>query len=219
MAGIFLATLSFNEDETEQILKTLNIYHFAKELLIYNEIIDPDGYTFPQVLNELRNAYDHFNRALAAKLEVRGKKNEKEYIDSNLDKALGHIYRACYDCLDWLSINVREEIMRDLKPYSHEAIKEVMPEYYNEILPLIPKYEREIAKLRDDKDIAHIDTDSLHRYQEILKDLTDIRQRIKDSISALADYDSKRNRDKIIWYIISAFIGGLITTIIHYFVT
>ena len=60
-------TLTFNVRETEIIKETVELYIFVKELLLYNEIIDPDSYTFPQVINELRNAYDHFNRVLAEK--------------------------------------------------------------------------------------------------------------------------------------------------------
>ena len=104
-------TISFNEQETAKIRETVELYLFVKELLIYNEIIDPDSYTFPQIINELKNAYDHFNRVLADKLEITENQVD-EYSIKTLDKALGHIYRACYDALDWLSINITQDVKK-----------------------------------------------------------------------------------------------------------
>ena len=138
--------LSFNELETAKIKESVELYLFVKELLIYNEIIDPNSYTFPQIINELKNAYDHFNRVLADKLELTEKKDD-DYSIKTLDKALGHIYRACYDALDWLSINITQEVREELTPYSHEFIKEVMPTYYKEIRPALFTYERRIYSI------------------------------------------------------------------------
>ena len=79
--------LTFSVGETEKIKETVELYLFVKELLIYNEIIDPDSYTFPQVINELRNAYDHFNRVLAEKLKIVDER-EDGYSIETLNKAL-----------------------------------------------------------------------------------------------------------------------------------
>ena len=146
-------TLTFDVRETEKIKETVELYLFVKKLLLYNEIIDPDSYTFPQAINELRNAYDHFNRVLAEKLNIVEKKEDGYSIES-LNKALGHVYRACYDTLDWLSINIKEELINELKLFSPSAIKEVIPNYYSEIIISIPKYERRIAELKARKDIS-----------------------------------------------------------------
>ena len=212
--------LSFNELETAKIKESVELYLFVKELLIYNEIIDPNSYTFPQIINELKNAYDHFNRVLANKLELIERKDD-DYSIKTLDKALGHIYRACYDALDWLSINITQEVREELTPYSHEAIKEVMPTYYKEIRPALSTYERRIANLRLEKDIASINNGNIVEYAQIVKELGDIRQRINDSLGALAEYDLKKKNENrmldlkkisigiIIGVIIAAIIGFL----------
>ncbi|MCD4845828.1 MAG: hypothetical protein K8R25_15210 [Methanosarcinales archaeon] len=187
-------TLTFDVRETEKIKETVELYLFVKELLLYNEIIDPDSYTFPQAINELRNAYDHFNRVLAEKLNIVEKKEDGYSIES-LNKALGHVYRACYDTLDWLSINIKEELINELKLFSPSAIKEVIPNYYSEIIISIPKYERRIAELKARKDISTINSNDLNEFADIVKELSDIRQQIKDSLSALIDYDSKRKKE------------------------
>ena len=206
-------TISFNEQETAKIRETVELYLFVKELLIYNEIIDPDSYTFPQIINELKNAYDHFNRVLAEKLEITENRGD-EYSINTLDKALGHIYRACYDALDWLSINITQDVKEDLRSFSHEAIREVIPTYYKEIRPALPRYERRITALRTEKDIASINDDALSEYTQIVKDLSDIRQKIKDSVDALAEYDSKKNKEKRLLDLRNIGVGVIIGLII-----
>jgi len=214
-------TISFSEQETAKIRETVELYIFVKELLIYNEIIDPDSYTLPQIINELRNAYDHFNRVLAEKLEITGTKGD-DYSIKTLDKALGHIYRACYDALDWLSINVKQDIKEELKPFSHEAIKEVIPTYYKEIRPMFSQYERRITALRAEKDIASINDGDLIEYTQIVKDLSDIRQKIKDSVDALAEYDSKKKKESRLRDLRNIGVGviiGLTLTVVRSFLT
>lgn len=205
-----MTILSFNESESSKICETLHLYLFVKELLIYNEIIDPQSNTFPQILNELRNAYDHLNRVLCAKFEVAGKTDEGEYIVHNLDKVLGHVYRACYDCLDWLTINVREDVLKELEPFSHEAINNVLPDYYTKIRPSLAEYDRKIAEFRNEKDIAHMNAADLDEYAQILKELTETRHKIIESVGSLIDYDKRRTRDKIIWIVIPGVIGVVI---------
>lgn len=174
----------------------LDVYFFVKELLLYNEVIDPEGYTSPQILNELRNAYDHINRALRKKLNPDNPdstKSDEEYVSQNLDKAIGHVYRACYDALDWLSLNVREEIQESLAPYSHETINTVIPNYYSGLRKEIINYEEKISQLRANKDIASLDQNSLVEYTEIVKNLQSIRKQINDSMESLSEYEEKRN--------------------------
>lgn len=191
-----MPSISFDPRETEQIQEMLDVYFFVKELLLYNEVIDPEGYTSPQILNELRNAYDHINRALKKKLNPDNPdstKSDEEYVSQNLDKAIGHVYRACYDALDWLSLNVREEIQESLAPYSHETINTVIPNYYSGLRKEIINYEEKISQLRANKDIASLDQNSLVEYTEIVKNLQSIRKQINDSMESLSEYEEKRN--------------------------
>ncbi|MCD4775492.1 MAG: hypothetical protein K8S15_05500 [Candidatus Aegiribacteria sp.] len=213
--------LTFSVGETEKIKETVELYLFVKELLIYNEIIDPDSYTFPQVINELRNAYDHFNRVLAEKLKIVDEK-EDGYSIENLNKALGHVYRACYDSLDWISVNVKEELINELKPYSPTAIKEVIPNYYSEISTSIPKYERRITELRARKDISSVNSEDLIEFAGIIKELSEIRQQIRDSLGGLIDYESKRKKETTstdIKNLLLGFFSGLILVLIGIWLT
>jgi hypothetical protein len=196
-----MSSISFDSGEAEQIQEMLDVYFFVKELLLYNEVIDPEGYTSPQILNELRNAYDHINRALRKKLNPDNPgsniKTDDEYVSQNLDKAIGHVYRACYDTLDWLSLNVREEIQESLAPYSHETINTVIPNYYSGLRKEIINYEEKISQLRASKDIASLDQDSLVEYTEIVKNLQSIRKQVNDSMESLSEYEEKRNNEML----------------------
>lgn len=216
--------LSFTEKETQKIRETAELYRFVKELILFNEEIDPQSHTFPQTLNELRNAYDHFNRVVAAKLGIKemGGGDLEKYCYDTLDKALGHVYRASFDALDWLNVNIRESIARDLEPFSHEAIKEVIPNYYSEIRPTIEGYQHRISELRAEKDIKSMEVGNLEEYTNIVKKLNDYRTTITNSINSIVDYDARRNRDRIsenmislrfaiILSAVSAIIGGLVT--------
>ena len=196
-----MPSISFDSGEAEQIQEMLDVYFFVKELLLYNEVIDPEGYTSPQILNELRNAYDHINRALRKKLDPDNPgsniKTDDEYVSQNLDKAIGHVYRACYDALDWLSLNVREEIQESLAPFSHETINTVIPNYYSGLRKEIINYEEKISQLRASKDIASLDQNSLVEYTEIVKNLQSIRKQVNDSMESLSEYEEKRNSEML----------------------
>ncbi|MDD4431471.1 MAG: hypothetical protein PHF61_08745 [Bacteroidales bacterium] len=194
-----MPTISFDSDETNQLMEMLDVYFFVKELLLYNEVIDPEGYTSPQILNELRNAYDHVNRALRKKIGSENLgvtvKSGEEYVSQNIDKAIGHVYRACYDALDWLSLNMRQEIQENLAPYSHETIKAVIPNYYSELRIKMIDHEEKISELRAGKDIASLNQESLVEYTEIVKNLQDIRKQINNSLESLSEYEEKRNSE------------------------
>ena len=135
---------------------------------------------------------------------------------------LGHVYRACYDSLDWISVNVKEELINELKPYSPTAIKEVIPNYYSEISTSIPKYERRITELKARKDISSVNSEDLIEFAGIVKELSEIRQQIRDSLGGLIDYESKRKKETTstdIKNLLIGFFSGLILVLIGIWLT
>ncbi len=211
--------LSFSDDETEKIKETLLVYRFVKELILFNEELDPTSNTFPQVLNELRNAYDHFNRVLAVKLNIDTTK-KSGYEHKSLDKALGHIYRATWDNLDWLNINIREIITKELAPFSHDTINTVIPEYYRDIRPKMEAYLREVSSLRNKKDIESMKHNLVEDYTKIVENLKDYSNIIIDRKSSLIEYESKRKDDRIKENLVRlrfTVLGGFIVYILTHF--
>jgi hypothetical protein len=61
------------------------------------------------------------------------KEADEKYAVINLDKAFGHVYRAGYDLLDFISIVLRKKIRNELESISSEALATIFPEYYREI--------------------------------------------------------------------------------------
>ena len=119
----------FSTQELEKLKEITLFYIRVKALLLMAEEVDKDRKTNPQILLELRNAFDHLMRVFIGKFELK-EKNDPEYPDKVMEKFFGHLYRAGYDILDWLSINLRDQIAHHMNHYSHEAINAVFPEYY-----------------------------------------------------------------------------------------
>ncbi|MBC2746823.1 MAG: hypothetical protein HF975_07420 [ANME-2 cluster archaeon] len=117
---------------------------------------------------------------------------------------------------------LQQDVKEELKPFSHEAIKEVIPTYYKNMRPALPQYERRITALRAEKDISSINDDALTEYTKIVKDLSDIRQKIKDSVDALVEYDSKKKKESQLLDLRNIGVGvivGLIIAIVSWVLT
>jgi hypothetical protein len=130
--------LSFSQEEEEKILAITRYYEVTKEILILGEQIDIESRTLIQPINELRNCLDHLMRVILAKFGMR-EGTDVDYIKTNLNKAFGHVYRAAYDALDWVTLTFKERIYIELHNYSLETINAVMPEYYSDLKPRIEK--------------------------------------------------------------------------------
>lgn len=131
------------------------IYNTTKELYIMAEEYDEDFSSFIQPIKEQRDSLEHIVRAysrMSSALDVQSEE-VRQYISSNLSKALGHIFRAFFDCADVLGIILRERLSIQLREYSYRQIMEVWPDYekYRKRLVVMPK---EFAKMRTEKDIA-----------------------------------------------------------------
>ena len=59
-----------------------------------------------------------------------GIENPEEYVEKNLDKALGHEYRAFFDTADWFSIQLRQKITNILSSYTSDTIHKTIPNSY-----------------------------------------------------------------------------------------
>lgn len=78
---------------------------------------------------------------------------DREYISKNIEKAIGHEYRAYFDTIDYLTICLRELIAKELSGVLYKELIQVCPEYdkYKKILLDIPE---QIAMYREKKDIG-----------------------------------------------------------------
>ena len=177
----------------EELWKKIIVLHNTnKALLIWCEDNGVQLKSFLQPNNELKNAWEHVVRAKANELGISGAPNE-EYIKKNLDKVLGHEYRAFFDICDWLSMNLRARIIESLNPYDNETINAIVPAYYTEVRPKLDEICNGIATLRSTKDIALTDDIQRHvnEYNEIIKKLIADVSKISTCIPALEEYKKK----------------------------
>ena len=180
----------------EELWKKIIVLHNTnKALFIWCEDNGVQLKSFLQPNNELKNAWEHVVRAKANELGVTGAPNP-EYIKRNLDKVLGHEYRAFFDICDWLSMNLRARLINLLAPYDNAAINAVIPDYYTDVRPKLDQICNEIAKLRSSKDIALTDDIQKHveDYNGIINKLISDVTKISTAIPALEEFKQKNTK-------------------------
>ncbi len=199
------------------------LYPKVKELILYGEENDPENRTHLQTINELRNAMDHLMRVFAYKFGFKPDESQ-DYATKHIDKAFGHVYRAGYDALDWVSITLRERIVNELNGISHEAIAKIFPEYYREIKPELERASEEISKLRSGKDVAGHDAHSnsfnnFEQYVAIIGKLRDYLDKVLNIKPSLIEYDEERKKSEQksrLFSLLKVIIGTIIGTIIGF---
>jgi len=204
----------FAPKETAKLRDIVELYGAVKATVLFGEEISPGNVTLPQILKELRDAFDHFMRVVAAKTNISGESSE-EYIEKNLDKVFDHVFRCAYDVLDWVSIILRSRIQNELNKHSASAIAASLPTYYTTIRPrlenIIPQ---EIARIRGMKDIGAPEQRSILEYTNYVAEIRQYWETIAGVKPSLNDYSRKekgeKTRERIIYALISAAITGVL---------
>ena len=213
-----LENIQFSDEELKSLKESTLLYHKVKELIIYAEERDPNKKTFLQPTLELKYAFDHLMRVYAYKFGF--KSADAEYVDINLHKIFGHVYRAGYDSLDYLSIQFRKELLNEAGDFSPETLVKIFPKYYREIKPDFEIADHEISKIRASKDIGDPNADGLIEYAEIVKRLENhLREfdKIKVSLIEYENEQRKRENDshvrEAILIIVATIIGAIVGVI------
>ena len=148
--------------DSESILKTLDqlgiLHRLTKHYLLIAEELSEDGFTFLQPLKEHRDAYEHLVRvfALSTKEDIKANFDSHTYIESNINKAFGHEYRAFFDAADWLTFACRRFVRKKLSLLTIKKayIKAYQEEGYETAKNFINSVPFEIAKYREKKDVG-----------------------------------------------------------------
>ncbi len=205
--------LLFTPKETAKLRDVAELYAAVKVFILFGEEISPQNLTLPQILKELRDAFDHFMRVVAAKTNI-SEVNGEEYVEKNLDKIFGHVFRCAYDTLDWVSIILRDRIQFELTQYSASAIAASLPTYYATIRPrLESKIPQQIARIRGLKDIGVPEQKSILEYTDYVAEIRQYWEQIVSVKPSLTDYSHRERRAKIRERVIYALIGAAITGI------
>lgn len=159
------------------------VYFLTKNYLLRGEELSDDFDTFLQPLKEHRDAFDHVARAYGIKFKYgvnTDEDNGSSYCESNMRKALGHVYRAFFDTADWLSYICRKQIREHLIGKSYQEIVREYPDYANIKLFLV-QVPKQIASIRAKKDvyegIENVATE-VTEYQKLLDRLLEIHEQI-----------------------------------------
>jgi hypothetical protein len=144
-------TLSTHERET--LLRLVDLYVQVKTLVLYSEEIDPHSKSNIQTIKEFRDAFDHTMAAFHKKLHHVGGVEDEASFSENIDKAIGHVFRAGFDALDGTQISLKEMIEATVRPYSAAILTEVLPNYWN-LKREIAKIGESFAKHRAAKDLS-----------------------------------------------------------------
>ena len=151
-------------DDRDMWRLLVQVHNYAKGFLLKAEEIDPKHqFYFPPLIQQ-RDELDHIMRAAFAivfedeykrDLAEDSKLSPAKYAGRQLDKALGHAYRALFDAGDWLGIIYRERIRELMAAYSAETVVAVFPSFRTEIEPRVEQIGLETAALRSTKDIGN----------------------------------------------------------------
>jgi hypothetical protein len=187
--------------------KIVIIHNHTKAHLIYCEESGIEHKTFIQPRNELCNALEHIVRSKARELGIsRGDEDLEGYWIANLDKALGHEFRAFFDVCDWLGMILREKIVKELEPYSPEVIEKAWPNYFTAVRPQLERIPQKIAEVRARKDISGDVLSEVETYNRILLELKDFTSDMYSHRPTLEAFSKSRERAKL-WVA----IGGIFT--------
>jgi hypothetical protein len=133
------------------------IHLLTKHYLLLAEEINDKGELFLQPLKEHRDAYDHIIRIYGMKFNSTNNTNDKfsisKYKEKNMEKALGHEYRAFFDTADWLSLICKAKIFSLLEGKSPIEIVKQYPNYM-QAKEIIMTTINEVAAHREEKDIS-----------------------------------------------------------------
>jgi len=192
------------------------LHNLTKPHFLYCEEMDASFRTFVQPRNELCNALEHIVRSKANELGLReGEAPDEKYLEENLNRAVGHEYRAFFDISDWLSVKLREKIRITLEPYTPTVINTAVPDYYREVRPQLEQIILEIAAIRGAKDIA-VKGDILgevERYNAVLERLKAFVARLPACVPALEELKQKEAdtaRRAQVWDVLKIVIAALL---------
>ena len=91
---------------------------------------------------EMENSNDNKDNRLA------------RYAAKNLDKMLGHQYRAFFDAADELAIRLRRKLSKLVEPFDSETLTTGWEDYYRHVRCELERMNREIAGIRMGKDVG-----------------------------------------------------------------
>ncbi len=194
----------------KDLRKIVELYRIIKELTLFTEQVNFK--IDVQASMELRNAFDHFMRAMSSELSIQQKK-DAEYIKRQIDKVCAHVIRSGYDTLDTLGIEIKKSIIDEMRFFSLETINVVWPEYYRKERGKMMDIVGAITSARFNKDSGDDDLNNFLMYAEKIKESTDMYKKLLQKKGDMIEYQKKLKEEKLkkrMFAIIKVLFIGLI---------
>jgi hypothetical protein len=194
------------------------LYRDAKALILYSEEIDPDSRSNLQTIKELRDAFDHLMRVVSFHLapDEAADRAYDGYCQKNVQKAIGHVYRAAFDALDGTVLSLRERVSDALEGYATDVIKTVIPEYWDIKIEL-NRLTNAVAEHRGRKDVGRDVGKTFDSYVEDIEKLKQFHERLLHAGRELDEQQRAHDRERkgasrrqLSGQILAAVVGGLI---------
>ena len=134
-----LALTQQEHDSLTGLSKQLvTLYKEVKAYVISSEKLSKDSRISVPALNELRNAFDHNMRADAVWRHGEPLPNGVEsdaftYCEKNIEKAVGHVYRAGYDALDIIALSKIRLIKKYVDSFRITTLHTIIDDYTGKI--------------------------------------------------------------------------------------
>ena len=212
----------FSDREQERLQKLTDVYVKCKAIILYVEQIDVDSSANIQIPKELRDAFDHICQVLAIKFGINGKPDQEtlDYSDKvlmQIEKSIGHVYRAGFDALDGAVISLSDSIKSILRGYDADIINEVVPDYWEKKKSINSLMER-VANHRNGRTELEITSEMFDDYisdveelKKVHKDFLDHAKNLNERQRELKRKDISNTVNNLLIAIIGALVGGIVT--------
>ena len=174
-------------------------YAWVKKIYIEAEEADSEMKTNLQPFNEFKAALDHLFRLIEQTLidQVPTAQDRLTKIKYEYRSVRSHLCRAFFDIADSCSMSIRDQIRKDLEPYSTEAIRLALPEYYPNWRPQLEKVNQKIASFRLNKGKleSEQELDLFKEYEQAINQIIVIRDAVIESACSLQDADQRIKDD------------------------
>lgn len=209
----------FTEKDLEQIKQLHDLYRDVKVIILIVEEVDPESRSNLQIAKELRDAFDHLMTVIDTRVNLESNEiNDRDgYVEKNMDKVIGHVYRAAFDALDGSIISLKELIVNALEEYPSDVIKDVIPNYWN-IRGKLHELTENVASYRSRKDLGQASDQALNDYIRDVKVIDAVYREILSKGDVLDERNKEKSKAESKAYlksigsmIIAALVGALLT--------
>ena len=128
------------------------------------------------------------------------------YQEGQLEKVIGHVFRASYDAMDCLSIALKLRLKKALNRKSHEAIVTVFPAYFSTHIVKLNEIDERVTQSRQLKDVGGYSQEHLENYLRFLTELQAICAEAESRVEEMVRFDG-RQKGKSLFKTILAILG------------